>query len=1064
MTTWNKAQSKAIETRNKNILVSASAGSGKTAVLIERLAQRVINDNIDIDHILAMTFTEAAAQEMKKRLAAQLYVRRKESNNDQINANIDLQLSKLENANISTIHSFCLSIIQDFYYLIDLDPKRMSNVLDPNRSNLYKQIAINKVMNEELMNLDSEFIECSKIFSARSEDNKELISTIMSLATLASSKSDPTAFLLSIKESYQSYKKIEDMPDPIIFYFFDYLQVQYGIYEKTMTSIKNIYLDRYPSEEKKFNVFMNKYEGLKIIEACAINHNYEGYRSALINLARVIVPTTPDKEDKEYDRLRKKVQSIEDTLLANLHSEIRLLKDIEEERGIVHKLISIVIRYLQYYEEEKIKENGIDFDDMEHLALKILKQDNHIAVDYYQKKFEEIMVDEFQDSNDVQDELVKLIARDDNIFRVGDIKQSIYGFRHARPQLMQGLIDYHTPKDEIIYLSNNYRSKKMIVDFNNELYNTLMNIRGLSCSYHKEDFVETGIDKQLENNHKIVFHALNREQLRTELQYNIQTNDLKASYIANQILIQHQNNYKWKDFVVLVRNNSLKEDMRKAFDELNIPYFIDVKSGFYESSAVSIVLSCIRLIVDSHDDIAACATLMSPLINISTNDIAQAKINKDKQQSFYDYFKQDERLTLLVDLVNNASNLSLCEVIQHIFNMNDFYQECTSSQDKTNLDLLYQMAASMHYEKAYHLLSFLNEIDQNLDYATAEGIPIGNEDDIVRVMSIHQSKGLQYPVVYLWSNSNQMIIENKDYLIQDSDLGIAMKHMDLPQRFVRTGIHRMAIEHKKNREELEEEMRILYVATTRAQNEMHIVDCVNEPSAYKPSISIADIYERNGYSAWILQSLVKNKSFFEVNEVNKMWDKKPYPVSEKKNETIHRYAFLNSILEESTPTQFHNHIPKLDLHPNLKGMSKGTMLHTLIEKLSYDDYSKETILKIANGQNFTLNSEDYECLNKLHENNIFKQVNAYSQVFHELPFMVNDHNQIIHGVIDFMAIEDNNIIIIDFKSDHTNPDILVQTYHEQLNTYQHSISLLYPNAKINTYIYSLVYGEMIEII
>ncbi|MEG2306535.1 MAG: UvrD-helicase domain-containing protein [Erysipelotrichaceae bacterium] len=1065
MTTWNKAQAKAITTRNKNILVSASAGSGKTAVLIERLTQRVINDQIDIDHILAMTFTEAAAQEMKKRLAAQLYKHRLESKQDQIKAYIDLQLSKLETAHISTIHSFCLSIIQDFYYLIDLDPKRILNVLDPNHCNSLKQAAIQKVMSEELHTLDDDFVACSKMFSARSEDTADLIQTILSLATLASSKSDPQGFLTSINESYQTYQKIDDLPSDLSFYFFDYLQVQYDIYAKTMEAIKKLYEEQYPSEVKKMNVFMNKYNGLADMEACARNHDYEGYRNALINLARVIVPTTPDKEDKVYDHLRKKVQGMEDTLLANLHSEICFLKDMEEERNIILKITDLVIRYLNYYEDEKYKENGIDFDDMEHFALKILKQENHIAVTYYQKKFEEIMVDEFQDSNDVQDELVKLIAREHNIFRVGDIKQSIYGFRHARPQLMKRLIDNHSKQDEIIYLSNNYRSKKMIVDFNNELYQTLMNIKGLTCSYEKQDVVEIGVEEQLKDNQKICFHALNREALRLQANYNIQTSELKASYIANQISLQHENtNYQWKDFVVLVRSNALKEDMRKAFDDCNIPYFIDVKNGFFESQGVSIILSCLRCLVDPDDDIAFCATLMSPLFNFDANDLALAKLNKDQHQSYYAYFKDNPKLLPLITLVQTASTLSLCEVMNEIFNLNDYYQENTSAQDKTNLDLLYQMAAHNQKDKAYHILSFLNEMNENQESATAEGIPIGNEDDVVRVMSIHQSKGLQYPVVYLWSNSNQMMMENKNFLIQDSDLGVAIKHMQLPERYLRTGIHRIAIEHKINREALEEEMRILYVASTRAQNEMHIVDCVNDLNLYKNDISLADIYERNGYTSWILLSLCHHhKAYFKTIEINKLWEKLVYEPSQQTQVEIPRYPFTSSEQIESSPTQSRLHIPVLDLHPNLKGLNKGIMYHTLIEKLKYDDYSKASMLLIAKQNNFTLMEEDIDCLMKLHEHALFKEVNHYEKVYHELPFIVKDQEQIIHGVIDFMAINKDHIIIIDFKSDHASAASLIENYQEQLKTYQHCIAQLYPDTKIIAYLYSLVSGEMIEI-
>lgn len=1068
MATWNSAQLKAITTRNKNILVSASAGSGKTTVLIERLVRRVMDDRIDIDHILAMTFTEAAASEMKKRLGSSLNNKKSEIQDPHIIDYINLQLSKLANANISTIHSFCLSILQDFYYLIQLDPQRISNILDTATLSLYKQTALEKVFDHEYKLMDDEFVTLTQIFSSRPEDNKSLSNTIMSLANLASSQSDPYAYLDNLSNTYRPFKNFEDIPTDITYYFFDYLKVQLEIYEKLLDQIHHLYKTRYIDESKKYAIFIKKYDGLDPWKETLLTNDYEGYRTAVINIARVIIPTSPDKEDKQYASLRKQIQDLEDTLIGNLYSTHTFQADMHDVFKTIKKLTSMCTQYLLYYQDEKIRGCGIDFDDMEHYALAILKKDNQQAANYYRDKFDEIMVDEFQDSNDVQNELVNLIARNNNVFRVGDIKQSIYGFRHARPQLMKGLIDHRGTNDEVIYLSNNYRSKQMIVDFNNELFLRLMNVDGFTSSYGQEDCVESGVISQKENNVPIQFHALDRNALRDDAGFNISTNELKSTYIANQILSQKRENeqIEWKDFVVLVRSNSLKDEMRKAFDELNIPYFIDVKHGFYQSEAVSIVLSCMRCLVNPHDDIAFIATITSPLFMIPENTIANAAISKEKNQSYYDYFRLHpyDSFSILQSFIYQSTKLNLMDTLSEIYNIRNYYQEYTSYQDKTNLDLLYQIASDQYLKHSMNLSGFLNIVDQIKEEEIAEAIPIGSDDNVVRVMSIHQSKGLQYPIVYLWSNSNQVAIDFKDFLIQDSELGIACKHMDLPHRYVRTTIPRIACEHKKNREELEEEMRILYVATTRAQNQMHIIDCISDMNTLSNSLSLSSIYQRKGYTSWIIQALqTENADYFQSKTISKLWSKNPYQKEEETYQDIKYYEFSQSYVNEYSPSNLHKGIQQLNLHPNRAGMEHGTMLHRMIEKMGNQHYDKNNLDEIAHKLNYTLSIKDKESLMKLHHNPIYHKINETMDTYHELPFVVYEGDNILHGFMDFMAIDQNNIVIIDFKSDHASRQELLNLYSEQLNAYAIAMHIQYPNHKINTYIYSLSLNEMIEV-
>lgn len=1065
MPKWNPMQLKAIQTKEKNVLVSASAGSGKTTVLIARLMDLVVKDRVPIDAILAMTFTEAAANEMKKRLAASLQEAYQTCTNDEDRAYITKQLTSVQQAHISTIHSFCLSILQEYYYIIGLDAQRISNIMDNGLMEQFQQKALQIAFQNQYQKNDEAFYILSSMFSARAENDDALSNMIRQLASIASSKPNPSAWLQEVSDRYKNKQRIEDLDLEIVESFYEFIQVHILRYQEVLLQLQELYRFRYDGEVKKKAVLDAKIALLPALQEPLSTRNYEEFRLQLRAISQGIVPASPDKEDTYYTRLRKQSQEIEDKLLSILFSEQQMIDDINTLAKPIEKLVEMTLDYRNTYQTMKEKHAVIDFDDMEHLALEILQANHGQVAEIYRNQFVEIMVDEFQDSNDVQNELVMLICRKNNVFRVGDIKQSIYGFRHAKPQLMRGLIDHAKEDDEVIYLSNNYRSKKMIVEFNNILFKRLMNIDGFQCSYAKEDDVETGVPAQNENNVPICFHAIYHDEIKKANDLILSKNDFKASYIANQILEMH--NYqqrKWKDFVVLVRGNARKEDMKKVFDELNIPYFIDVKTGFYQSNAVQIILSTLKAITQPHHDISFIACITSPLFEHSMQDIAQIKLQKDKNESYYTYFLKHPTNAFLAfeNLRKQSFQLSLIDMLHALYQQNDYYELHTTIQEKTNLDLLFEKAVQFEQQDAMGILGFLSQIDQIKDAQTAEAIPIGSEADVVRVMSIHQSKGLQFPVVFLWSTDKMTPIEFKELCIADADMGIALKCMQLPQRYVRTTIPRIAIEQKKDREELEEEMRILYVATTRAQQEMHIVDCVLSLDAYHRPLTMSSVYERGGYTSWILQAFLQDPcELFTTKEIHTYWQN--IPITQQTTQQISklRYTKKHQAMDLVTPTQVRkDDLPKLHLQQTKQKASYGTLVHKMIEHLQLSTTTQD-LYDIAKQYNFPIHDKDIHSLKKLQQHPLYQKVLSMKH-YHEYPFMMKDHQTIIHGYMDLFAYNDTHAIIIDFKTDQiTNKEILKQRYHKQLDTYRHVVSTMYPNNNLEVYIYSLHLHEAI---
>lgn len=1068
MPKWNEQQLKAIHTKEKNILVSASAGSGKTTVLIARLMDLVMVDHVAIESILAMTFTEAAANEMKKRLASELQQAYQNAQNDEEKSYITKQLTSIQTSHISTIHSFCLSIIQEYYYVIGLDAKRISHIMDNGLMVQYHTIALQQAFDQQYKKQDPIFLRLTQMFSARPENDHSLESLIMNLATLSSSKSDADAWLSSLSQAYQDVQRFEDLPAAIYENFFEYLFVEEQRYEETLLKIDELFKLKYHEEVKKHTLVQKKCLALKDLRETLQASDYEAFRSAFLGIAHVVVPTSPDKEDKEYLRLRKEVQSLEDAMISLLFSEDDFMKDMRMLYPYITKIVEMCRDYQSAYAQIKFEKAVIDFDDMEHFALAILQANNGQVADIYRTQFVEIMVDEFQDSNDVQNKLVTLICRENNVFRVGDIKQSIYGFRHAKPQLMKGLITDKGEHDDVIYLSNNYRSKKMIVEFNNELFKRLMNIEGFSCSYEKEDDVETGVPAQSVDNVPICFHAVYHDEIKAQEHLLISKNDLKASYIANQIQkIKEKEQRQWKDFVVLVRGNARKDNMKAIFDELHIPYFIDIKYGFYQSNAVQIMLSTLRCMYQPHDDIHFVATMLSPLFQRTTQELAEIKLKKEADQSYYDYYRQHPfaDFYILEEFIDTLHKTSLTSMLNKLYNIQHYYSEHTTMQEKTNLDLLFEKAVQFEEDYASGIAAFLSQIEQIKDAQTAEAIPIGSEADVVRVMSIHQSKGLQFPVVFLWSTDKQTPIEFKEFCITDSEVGIGMKAMDLPQRYVRTTLSRIAMEHKKDKEELEEEMRILYVATTRAQQQMHIVDCVLTLDTYHQPLTMSSIYNRKGYTSWILQAFLQEPCpLFTIKEVHSLWTSVIQETTKEPYKKIPTYQQPVSTLQLTTASAGKEQtLPEFRLDQSTFGSDYGTKMHTLIEHLSASDWTTSYIQEIAQTLSMDLHPHDVQTLYTLGQHPIYQKGKS-GEYYHELPFMVKDREQILHGYMDFVSIDGDMITIIDYKTDALdNAFAFLEQYQAQLEIYKKAMHILYPKSTITCYIYALHTCELIQV-
>lgn len=1038
---WNNEQQLAIYTKNKNILISASAGAGKTAVLIARLMHLIKDEKVPITRILAMTFSEAAAMEMKKRLAKALHQSIQEENSSFLKE----QLANLDVAQISTIHGFCLSIIQEYYYMIGLSKQRVNQPLDDAQVKTLQTKAMNKVINQAYTT--DEYVAFSLNFTNRAQHEGSLVDEIRALATIANAKPDPLIYLDECKQNYYEIDTLDALPQDILEQFYQYFILKVEAFIQFTNDLAKD-MDEFELYKPRVGMYETALKQL-------YEHDYDAFRYSLMTAMKQKLP--PSTKSVWVTA----IQEQEEALLEILYPSREYIHFHNQTIKSLHYFITLTKQYILEYNKNKEAANGIDFNDMEQFAIQILRANDGYVAKKYQDKFYTIMVDEFQDSNEVQNELVKLIARSNNVFRVGDLKQSIYGFRHASPQIMKSLIDYVDPEfDMFIAFKNNYRSKENIVAFNNLMFERLMGLDALQFAFKPIDIAYIGMDNQSQDNVPIQLHILDKKELDVDKIYS--SNELKALYIAKQIQEKVQSGYQFKDIVILVRSHAKMVEIKKILDEYNIPCFYNKKSGFYTSQNVETVIQYLKALVNPYDEIAFASILTSPLYQKSVAELAQIHLAKG-DLTFMEYLQDDSSMQSFYTIKKQVYRSKLSEIIQQIYAIQDFYMEYTTLQEKANLDMLYELICKYEKEEAMSIQGFLRYLEKQKDAEVAEAMPIGENDDVVRIMTIHKSKGLEFKVVYLYSSSRFKSPEGNGCVSIDESLRLGMKYLDTKNLIRYPTITTIAIKQKQLQQYLEEELRILYVATTRAQKELHIVD-LNEIKDLK-EYTIHEFFKLQGYTGWIRKVLLDEVFTVKQHFITSMWELQQLPQQTSEYE-VKKYKRKIEALSYMSPSDTEMKLTRPDtfhLGEDL-GFERGTNLHKMAECMKHAPFQVEELYEVAKRWKIELTSHDVDVLLGLGNQVLYQKALQCSEVYHEYPFMVKREQTIIHGYMDFVAIDQDKVIMIDYKSDRgVDSRILLERYSDQIKEYKKALEQIYPNHQVNTYIYSFEHKEMVEI-
>lgn len=1056
---FNQEQQLAINALHKNIMVSASAGSGKTTVLIARLMKRIVTDRISLNEICAMTFTEKAASEMKKRLARQLH----EEYHAHQDPFIGQQLSLLATAQISTIHSFCRSIITEFGYLIGFKQDRINHLLDP-----LAQLKIKQVVNENVLNHYHEtqketFIQLSLAYSTRAFEDELLMKDVANLYTLALAQLDPYQWLEEQKDRYR-IDAFEQAPSSLQALLVQFVQPELTELIEDYRTIKRGFSDFQIDEDfSKHDLFFENLNTFIQLKAWSeIRTLIETYDSRPITTFTQKntkdLKNRPDLQEfnEEIKAFNRRFADFDWSYLYTYETAAAY----QQNHDFTVLLCEMAMTYGHYYEALKEDTNVLDFNDLEQVAYQILSHPSGLASNALRERYSDILVDEYQDTNYFQDRIIQLIARKDNVFRVGDVKQSIYGFRNAKPELMMERIKNEDDQKETLYLSYNYRSKEAIVDFNNHIFTHLMNLKDLNSQYTKKDAVKIGIQQQTTDNKPVTLLQVEFDSTMTVDEETIYINKNKAllNKIAQNIKERIDQGRKPRDFCVLARSHSVKRELKAAFELFEIPYFFDDQEGFTNSWSVSDVMHGLQAFHNPQEDYAVLAFLLSGFCQLDENDVAALKLHNSRD-TLYNNLQAvfPELHQQLDDLFASMKNQPLSFQMILLTQFNGYYYQHLNETERNNINLLIQKANAFTGSS----LEFIDYIELYQDTDSSNAAIDDENSNRVKVMTVHAAKGLQFPVTYYITPQRMSTQSIRGFCLMDSDLGVCFNIIDFASHTRVKSSLRRAFELYLQNKEVQESMRLLYVALTRAQDELILVDGYQEPKetdAKQAPLSWRSLMDGLGHAPIIRQILEAHP----FKRVSRQIVKIDAVQTQSKSITTTAFAFQltgfdpqSVTIDEDTAWSLDL---SLDLQPGLKASEIGTLLHEVLSELPLRPWQKSDLAPYALSA-----KQQQQLIDFSHHPFSLDLMNG--TVLHEVGFTHLKEDDLLVGTMDLVVEFEHTVVLVDYKTDRVNSsEILVQRYQSQMQRYTDFLKIQFPDKEIQAYIYSLHLNDYLRLL
>lgn len=871
---WTAQQKEAIQIRDCDLLVSAAAGSGKTAVLVERIITRIIKEEQEIDRLLVVTFTKAAAAEMSQRIGAAISKRLQETPND---IHLQNQMTFLPRADIKTIHAFCLQVIREYYHILGLDPAMRT--ADPSEIKLLQNEVLEELF-EQLYADESNgwFFDLLETFGQPTND-RALKDLILEIYAFAQANPDPkgllddmaAGFLLGEEETVDDcdwFPLIRQGVASVV----EYARYQLRRAEEMAQSPGfEGYLEKLEQERQQTDKFY-----------AVLDKPYDQWLTAYGEIAFTRLLPYKGKEKEKAEQIKEWRNDAKKAL--NKLKESFFCYRAETQSRIIRKaypiaqgLTELTKRFMDTFGAAKREKLMMDFNDYEHFALQVLVEAGSTperilptaAAKELQQRYDEIMIDEYQDSNLVQEMILTAVSGEsrgqNNRFMVGDVKQSIYRFRQAMPELFNEKYEIYPPeeggKTRKVILSKNFRSRKNILDGINFLFRQIMQKEFGDVAYDAEASLYAGAafpeTTALCGGANEVILAEMAEQEDSELTEEMQElnrRQLEANVIVKKIKelltsgfqvwdgkIGEYRPVAYGDIAILLRSmKNWSAVLDDVFGREGLPYYAETAEGYYSVPEVETVLHLLRLVDNPRQDIPLLSILHSPLYGLTAEELVQIRLGGGKGLYFdciHTYLEQGEdeelrgRLSAflgnLADWRKQARNVSLPELLRYLYRETGYYDYLGMTAGgelrQANLRLLLEKAEQYEKGSRKGLFYFIRYVEdmKTAEAETSAAKLMSEGENLIRVMTIHKSKGLEFPVVFVSDMGKAFNdMDARSPVILHQKWGYGMDYADLEQRTVYRSLSKTALAEAIRQENLAEETRVLYVALTRAKEKL----------------------------------------------------------------------------------------------------------------------------------------------------------------------------------------------------------------------------------------------------
>lgn len=1037
MPRWTKEQEEAIYTSGKNIIVSAGAGSGKTAVLSERVLHK-IEEGTHVNELLILTFTRAAADEMKDR------IRKKISGKEELKK----ELTLLNSSYITTFDSFALSVVKKYHYLLNITDN--INITDE---------SIVKIQNKKILDLIFErsyknirFQELIKKYCIKTD--KVLKENILSIALKIDGFIDPFGFIDNVYNNFFNENNVDNLL-------------------KTYESIINDLKKTIELEIENMSLYFDSDYIEKVNDA--VYNILNADIDELHLYSTVKLPTVPRGSSEEAKASKDSLKKACDKLLSygNYGTINDIKNDIYSTKDTVLTILDIIKEFLLEIEKYK-KENDIyTFNDISKLSIKILKENENIREEL-KNSFKEIMIDEYQDTNDVQETFIGMISNN-NVYMVGDIKQSIYRFRGSNPEIFKE--KYSNYSKDIggykIDLIKNFRSRSEVLDNINKIFCLIMDYNLGSAEYsvsHQMVYGNTAYDTEKVNGFNYNFRVL--EYLNKQKESGFSDIEVEIFTIAKDIKNKLDNNFQvfdkedgklrnatYNDFVIILDRSKYFDEFKKIFEYFDIPLTI-LKDGKLNSTTdILLIKNLVDFIIKIKEDVYD-IDFKYDFISIARSFLYEysdeyifdiVTNNKIKETTIYN------DLSTLSDKLNSYTSSLL---FNDILDVTDFYNKLNKVGDYEEVNVRLKTINSLSSSLSSLGLSIMDfrdyltdiiENDEDIKYATYT-----KEGNSVKILTIHKSKGLEYPICYFADLDHEFnTSELKDKFIVDKKYGLIVPS-NLEE--IDNSLLKEMYKYDFNREEVSEKIRLFYVALTRAREQMIIVLPDKETRTLeKNNDGVIEEIRRlsfNKLSSFIYG--IKNYlySYFEQIDVEKLGLTKNYLYPKKivqetlnnikDNINVEEINIVNEVVEEK---HFSKETNKIITKEENDLMKFGTKVHEIFELLDFRNIDLSLV-----DNKFIRNKVE-----KFLSNDLLKNI-SNANIYKEYEFIYNKDNNEYHGIIDLMLEYDNHIDIIDYKL----KSITDENYIKQLNGYKEYIEKI-SNKNVSTYLYSILDEKVLQI-